>query len=141
MFVNSAYAADGDASATSGFAAFDFWSLVPMVLVIVVFYFLLIRPQQKKAKRHRVMLDGIKAGDKVTTAGGIIGTVTTAGDHVLHVELNKNNVVEVARETIARVHSEEKEHKPAKIKTKQATKASAKPPAKKVGSARKQTQK
>ena len=53
-----------------------FTSLLPLVLIFVVFYFLLIRPQQKKQKQHREMLDALRRGDRVVTAGGVIGSIT-----------------------------------------------------------------
>ena len=49
--------------------------LIPLILIFVIFYFFLIRPQQKKVKEHKVMVEGLKRGDKVITSGGIVGTV------------------------------------------------------------------
>ena len=98
MFVSPAYAqtAGGDGS---GFGA-----LLPLVLIFVVFYFLLIRPQQKKAKRHREMLGAIRRGDKVVTGGGIMGTVTkVTGDVELTVEIAKGVRVRVQRGLVASV--------------------------------------
>ena len=84
-------------------AGFDFISLMPLVLIFVVFYFLLIRPQQKKMKSHRDMIGGVKRGDKVLTGGGIIGTVVKVEDtdDVLLVEIAKDIRVRVARSTIS----------------------------------------
>ena len=84
-------------------AGFDFISLMPLVLIFVVFYFLLIRPQQKKMKSHRDMIGGVKRGDKVLTGGGIIGTVVKVedSDDVLLVEIAKDIRVRVARGTIS----------------------------------------
>jgi preprotein translocase subunit YajC len=84
-------------------AGFDFISLMPLVLIFVVFYFLLIRPQQKKMKTHRDMIGGVKRGDKVLTGGGIIGTVVKVedSDDVLLVEIAKDIRVRVARSTIS----------------------------------------
>jgi hypothetical protein len=70
MLIATAHAQAGGAP-----AAFDFVSLMPLVLIFVVFYFLLIRPQQKKMKQHREMIAALKRGDKVLTSGGIIGTI------------------------------------------------------------------
>ena len=70
MLISPAYAqAAGD---TGG----GMLQLLPLVLIFVVFYFLLIRPQQKKAKMHRTMVEAVKRGDKVITGGGLVGTVT-----------------------------------------------------------------
>jgi preprotein translocase subunit YajC len=86
-------------------AGFDFISLMPLVLIFVVFYFLLIRPQQKKMKSHRDMIGAVKRGDRVLTGGGIIGTVIKVeeGDDVLLVEIAKDIRVRVARGTISDV--------------------------------------
>ncbi len=86
-------------------AGFDLISLLPLVLIFVVFYFLLIRPQQKKVKTHREMIGAVKRGDKVLTGGGIIGTVVKVeeGDDVLLVEIAKDIRVRVARGTISDV--------------------------------------
>jgi preprotein translocase subunit YajC len=86
-------------------AGFDFISLMPLVLIFVVFYFLLIRPQQKKMKTHRDMIGAVKRGDKVLTGGGIIGSVIKVeeGDDVVLVEIAKDIRVRVARGTISDV--------------------------------------
>ena len=71
-----AMAADGgSAGQASGFTA-----LLPMIIIFAIFYFLLIRPQQKKAKEHRSMIDALKQGDRVITNGGIYGKVTNVND-------------------------------------------------------------
>ena len=78
MFITSAYAqAASGAAAGPGLMS----SLLPMLLIIPVFYFLLIRPQQKKAKEHKALVSAIKRGDKVVTTGGILGTVTKVIDN------------------------------------------------------------
>jgi len=100
MFVTPAYAqAAGGAP-----AGFDLFSLLPLILIFVVFWFLLIRPQQKKMKQHREMIAAIRRGDRVLTAGGIIGTVTKVlGDAELQVEIAEGVRVKVARATISEV--------------------------------------
>jgi preprotein translocase subunit YajC len=86
-------------------AGFDFISLMPLVLIFVVFYFLLIRPQQKKMKTHRDMIGAIKRGDRVLTGGGVIGTVIKVedSDDVVLVEIAKDIRVRVVRSTISDV--------------------------------------
>ena len=80
--------------------------LLPLVLIFVVFYFLLIRPQQKRAKQHREMLGSLRRGDRVITGGGIYGTVTkVVGDGEVEVEIAEAVKVRVARETITGVLS------------------------------------
>jgi preprotein translocase subunit YajC len=98
MFISPAYA-QAAAGGGSGFEA-----LLPLVLIFVVFYFLLIRPQQKKMKSHKEMLGAIRRGDKVVTGGGIIGTVTrVVDDHELSVEISKGVRVKVQRGTISAI--------------------------------------
>jgi len=74
MFITPAYA---QATAPAGPSAIT--SLLPFILIFVIMYFLLIRPQQKRLKEHRAMIDAVKRGDKVITAGGLIGKVTSVG--------------------------------------------------------------
>ena len=87
MLISPAYAQAG-----GGLAGFDMISLMPLVLIFVVFYFLLIRPQQKKMKSHREMIGAVKRGDRVLTAGGIIGSVVKVeeGEDILVVEIAKD---------------------------------------------------
>jgi preprotein translocase subunit YajC len=77
---------------------------LPLVLIFVVFYFLLIRPQQKKAKEHRATLEALRRGDKVVTGGGIIGTVVRVdGADEVSVEIAEGVRVRVVRSTITNV--------------------------------------
>ena len=79
----------------SGFA-----QLIPLILIFVIFYFFLIRPQQKKVKEHKAMVDGLKKGDKIVTSGGITGTITRVIDNdKVEVEITDNVIVEVVRGT------------------------------------------
>jgi len=75
--------------------------LFPMILIFVVFYLLLIRPQQRKAKEHRVMLENLKKGDAVITQGGIYGKVAAISDQVVTLEIADKVRVRVARSHIA----------------------------------------
>ena len=81
--------------------------LLPILLMIVIFYSLLFRPQQERVKAHRAMVDNIRRGDTVVTQGGLIGRVTKVkeGDVEIEVELNENNRVRVIRSTIAEVRT------------------------------------
>ena len=100
MFVSPAYA-QGAGAAGAGWESF-----IPLVLIFVVFYFLLIRPQQKKARMHREMLAAIRRGDRIVTGGGIIGTVTKVyDDHEVAVEITDGVKVRVQRALIASVIS------------------------------------
>ena len=101
MFISPAYAQAGDAG--GGFA-----TILPLVLIFAVFYFLLIRPQQKKAKVHREMLGSIVRGDRVITGGGIMGKVTkVVSDQELAVEIAEGIKVRVQRSMVAGVISKE----------------------------------
>ena len=78
-------------------------SLLPLVLIFVIFYFLLIRPQQKRAKEHRQMLDNIKKGDKVITSGGIYGVVESVGTNTVTLKIAENVKVKFGKGNIAAV--------------------------------------
>ena len=71
---------------------------IPLILIFVIFYFFLIRPQQKKAKEHKLMVEGLKRGDKVITSGGIVGTVERIIDNEkVEVNISENVNVEIVR--------------------------------------------
>ncbi|MEQ8164952.1 MAG: preprotein translocase subunit YajC [Alphaproteobacteria bacterium] len=101
MLISPAFAQTGASGDGMGFATF-----VPLILIFVVFYFLLIRPQQKKMKEHREMVKALRRGDKIVTAGGIIGTISKVpeGDEV-EVEVSRGTTVRVVRSTIQQVMS------------------------------------
>jgi len=99
MFISPAYAQAAGAGGGDAFQAF-----LPLILIFIVFYFLLIRPQQKKMKQHRETLEGIRRGDKVVTGGGIIATVTKVDNETeLTVEIAKDVKVKVQRSTVSGV--------------------------------------
>jgi preprotein translocase subunit YajC len=73
---------------------------IPLILIFVIFYFFLIRPQQKKAKDHKLMVNNLKRGDKVVTSGGIVGTVDRIVDNdKIEILISENVLVEVVRDT------------------------------------------
>jgi preprotein translocase subunit YajC len=78
-------------------------SFLPLILIFVVFYFLLIRPQTKRAKEHRAMIEALETGAEVVTSGGILGKVVELGDQYLLVEIADGVRVKVQRHTIAQV--------------------------------------
>ena len=99
MFISEAMAAEGG----SGFLI----QIAPLVLIFAVFYFLLIRPQQKKMKDHRSMVAALSKGDKIVTAGGLMGTIAKIEDErIASVEIAENVKVKVVRSTITEVISE-----------------------------------
>lgn len=100
MFATPAFAqAGGDATAALS-------SFIPLILIFVIMYFLLIRPQQKKVKEHKAMVEGLRRGDSVLTQGGIVGKVTKVKeDGELEVEIADGVRVRVIKATIAQVLS------------------------------------
>jgi preprotein translocase subunit YajC len=91
------------AQAAGGSQPNAFVQLLPLVLIFVVFYFLLIRPQAKRAKEHKAMVAALGVGDEVATAGGILGKVTEAGDQFLTLEVAEGVRVKVQRHTVTSV--------------------------------------
>ena len=81
-------------------SASGFGQFIPLILIFVIFYFFLIRPQQKKVKEHKLMVENLKRGDKVVTSGGIVGTVERIIDNEkVEVLISDNVKVEVIRST------------------------------------------
>ncbi len=76
---------------------------LPIVGMILIFWFLIIRPQMRQAKAHSAKVAGLKKGDEVVTAGGLVGKVTKVEEHYVHVELTKGTVVRAVRSTIGDV--------------------------------------
>jgi preprotein translocase subunit YajC len=101
MLISPAYAQ------VPGAGLFDQSALIqflPLVLIFIVFYFLLIRPQQKKAKDHRTMIDALRRGDRIVTGGGILGTVNkVVGPEEVEVDIAPGVRVKVLRSTITSV--------------------------------------
>jgi len=97
MFVSPAYAqAAGGAGGIQSF--------IPLILIFAIMYFLMIRPQQKKAKEHRAMVDALRKGDQVITAGGVMGKVSKVGaDNEVEVEIATGVKVKVVQSTIQAV--------------------------------------
>jgi preprotein translocase subunit YajC len=99
MFITPAYAQAAATGATDPLTSL----VLPVVLCIVVFYFLVLRPQQQKQKDMKKMLDALRRGDKVVTAGGLIGTVTKADTDEVQLEIADGVRVRVVRSTISSV--------------------------------------
>lgn len=80
-----------------------FWtSLVPLVLLVVVFYLIIFRPQQKKAKEHAALLKGVRPGDKIVTTGGVVGVVVTVKDKTLSIR-SADAKMEVTKAAVAEI--------------------------------------
>ncbi|MBZ0071742.1 MAG: preprotein translocase subunit YajC [Thiohalobacteraceae bacterium] len=93
FFISNAWAADAP-------AANPIMGFLPLVLIFVVFYFLLIRPQQKRAKEHKAMVEALKKGDWVVTTGGMLGRVTDLGENFVRLEVADKVEVKVQRPAI-----------------------------------------
>ena len=100
--INIAYAmGQGGGGAGQGIGGFS--SLIPIILMFVIFYFLLIRPQQKKSKEHREMINRLKKGDRIITSGGLHGRVTAVSETTMTVEIADKVRVKVARGNVGQV--------------------------------------
>ncbi len=97
-FVSVAYAQGADAAQQSPFIQF-----VPLVLILGVFWFLIIRPQQKKQKELKLMIDELKKGDKIVTNGGIFGSIVKVGDDRITLEIASKVQIQLERSQIARM--------------------------------------
>lgn len=100
MFVSPAFAQTAGApSAGAAFAQF-----LPIILIFIIFYFLLIRPQQQKMKSHRAMVEALRRGDQIITSGGIVGKVSKVQeDGMVEVEIAEGVKVKVVKHTISQV--------------------------------------
>lgn len=102
MLISSAYAQTAPAAA-GGDMQSSFMSLLPLVLMFVVLYFVMIRPQMKRQKEHRAMVEALAKGDEVATSGGLLGKVTKLGDAHLSVEIAPGVEVQVQRSAVVQV--------------------------------------
>jgi preprotein translocase subunit YajC len=98
FFISSAWAQAAPAQQPDALTSF-----IPLIIIFVVFYFLLIRPQTKRAKEHRKMVSELKVGDEVVTSGGVLGKINEAGDQFLEVEIATGVTVKVQRSTVSMV--------------------------------------
>jgi preprotein translocase subunit YajC len=78
----------------------DWLSLLPLILIFVLFYFMLIRPQMKRAKEHKAMIEALQKGDEVVTAGGTIGRITKVGDGYVTLQVADNVEIQVQKQSI-----------------------------------------
>ena len=98
FFIQNAWAGAAPPSADAGMI-----NLVMLLVLFVVFYFLLIRPQTKRAKEHRQMVDSLAKGDEIVTNGGVLGRITNIGDNFIVLEIAANTEVKVQRQSVAAV--------------------------------------
>lgn len=103
MFITPAFAQTAGAAGQGGGTAGAIVSLAPLLLIFVVFYFLMIRPQQRRMKALQESVTGVKRGDTVVTAGGLIGKVTKVEETEVEIELGANMKVRAIKSTLAEV--------------------------------------
>ncbi|MDP4302333.1 preprotein translocase subunit YajC [Leptothrix discophora] len=100
MFISNAFA---QAPAAAPAAGSSLMSMLPLVLMFVVLYFVMIRPQQKRQKEHRAMIDALAKGDEVVTSGGLLGKVSKVGETYLTIELNTGVEAQCQRSAVVQV--------------------------------------
>ena len=103
MFITPAYAQSAPAAAPASDLSSSLMSMLPLLLMFVVLYFVMIRPQMKKQKEHRAMIDALAKGDEVVTAGGFLGKVSKLGDAYVGVELATGVEVQMQRSAVVQV--------------------------------------
>jgi preprotein translocase subunit YajC len=105
MFISSAFAQTAPAAAAAGGGDMmsNLTGMLPLVLMFVVLYFVMIRPQMKKQKEHRTMIDALAKGDEIATAGGLLGKVTKLGDGYLSLEIANGVEVQLQRSAVVQV--------------------------------------
>jgi preprotein translocase subunit YajC len=101
VFITNAYAQAAPAAASSG--TDTLFSLLPLVLMFVVLYFIMIRPQMKRQKEHKAMLDALAKGDEVVVGGGVVGRISKLGDSLVHVEVAEGVEIQVQRPSVVQV--------------------------------------
>ena len=102
MFISQAFAQAAPAAATGG-AESTLFSLLPLVLMFVVLYFIMIRPQMKKQKEHKAMIEALAKGDEVVIGGGVLGRVAKLGDSFVHIEVANGVELQVQRVAVIQV--------------------------------------
>jgi preprotein translocase subunit YajC len=103
VLISTAWAQTAPAAASGGDMGSTLASLLPLILMFVVLYFVMIRPQMKKQKEHKAMVDALAKGDEVVTAGGMLGRVTKLGDNYLGVEIAGQVEVQLQRSAVIQV--------------------------------------
>ena len=103
MFISSAFAQTAPAAAAGGDMQSSLMSMLPLVLMFVVLYFVMIRPQMKKQKEHRTMIEAVAKGDEVVTAGGVLGKISKIGDNYLGLEVSNGVEIQIQRSAVVQV--------------------------------------
>ena len=103
MLISSAFAQTAPAAAAGGDVMTSLTGMLPLVLMFVVLYFVMIRPQMKRQKEHKAMIDALAKGDEVATAGGLLGKVSKLGESSIHLEIASGVEVELQRHAVVQV--------------------------------------
>lgn len=103
MFISTAFAQTAPAATVGGDTQSSLMSMLPLVLMFVVLYFVMIRPQMKKTKEHRAMIDALAKGDEVATAGGLLGKVSKLGESTLTLEVAAGVEIQLQRSAVVQV--------------------------------------
>lgn len=103
MFISSAFAQTAPAAASSGGDMQSLMGMLPIVMMFIVLWFVMIRPQMKKAKEHKAMIEALAKGDEVVTVGGMVGKITKLGDNFVSLEVAGGVEVQVQRMALTSV--------------------------------------
>jgi preprotein translocase subunit YajC len=103
VFISSAFAQTAPAAAAGGDMQSTLMNMLPLVLMFVVLYFVMIRPQMKKQKEHKSMIDALAKGDEVATAGGLLGKVVKLADNAVTLEIASGVEVQLQRSAVVQV--------------------------------------
>ena len=101
FFIDTAYASPVSGSASQHASGFS--GMVGIVLLLIVGYFFMLRPQMKKQKEHRNLVSSVSDGDEVITSGGIVGKVTKVEDHFFNIEIAPNTVIKIQKSAVGNV--------------------------------------
>jgi preprotein translocase subunit YajC len=103
VLISSAFAQTAPAAAAGGDMMSSLTGMLPLVLMFVVLYFVMIRPQMKRQKEHKAMIDALAKGDEIATAGGLLGKVTKLCDNTLSLEVSPGMEVQLQRSAVVQV--------------------------------------
>jgi preprotein translocase subunit YajC len=103
VFISEAFAQAAPAAAPGGDTMSTLTSMLPLVLMFVVLYFIMIRPQMKRQKEHKAMVEALAKGDEVVTSGGVLGKVSRLGESFLHVEVANGVEIQIQRSAVIQV--------------------------------------
>ena len=103
MFISSAFAQTAPAAAGGSDIGSSLMSMLPLLLMFVVLYFVMIRPQMKRQKEHKAMIDALAKGDEVVTSGGMLGKIAQLGDNQIGLEVGNGVVLQLQRSAVVQV--------------------------------------